>query len=236
VEAALAEQTVLIVEDEDNLLEALKYNLVREGYQVHTARDGDEGLAAARSSRPDLVILDVMLPRLDGFELCRILRRETNIPIMMLTAKGEEIDRVVGLELGADDYVTKPFSMRELLVRVRNMLRRAQVAPEGVDAAAPQALKSGDLEVDLTSHTARRAGELLNMKPKEFQLLALLVSNKGRAFTRDQILERLWGHDYIGDTRTVDVHVRWLREKIEQDPGRPKRIATIRGVGYRFEG
>jgi DNA-binding response OmpR family regulator len=236
VEVALPEQTVLVVEDEDNLLEALKYNLVREGYQVHTARDGDEGLAAARSSRPDLVILDVMLPRLDGFELCRILRRETNIPIMILTAKGEEIDRVVGLELGADDYVTKPFSMRELLVRVRNMLRRAQVAPEGVDAAAPQVLKSGDLEVDLTSHTARRAGELLNMKPKEFQLLALLVSNKGRAFTRDQILERLWGHDYIGDTRTVDVHVRWLREKIEQDPGKPKRIATIRGVGYRFEG
>lgn len=236
VEVALPEQTVLVVEDEDNLLEALKYNLVREGYQVHTARDGDEGLAAARSSRPDLVILDVMLPRLDGFELCRILRRETNVPIMILTAKGEEIDRVVGLELGADDYVTKPFSMRELLVRVRNMLRRSQVAPEDADAAAPKVLKSGDLEVDLTSHTARRAGELLNLKPKEFQLLALLVSNKGRAFTRDQILERLWGHDYIGDTRTVDVHVRWLREKIEQDPGKPKRIATIRGVGYRFEG
>ena len=234
-EAVLPEYKVLVIEDEENLLEAVKYNLDREGYSAITATDGEEGLECARDASPDLIILDVMLPKLDGLEVCRILRRETNVPILMLTAKGEEVDRVVGLELGADDYVTKPFSMRELLARVRAMLRRSGMASEAAPAANATLLKAGDIEIDLIGHLARIGGTPLDLKPREFDLLALLVSNKGRAFTRDQILERLWGYDYIGDSRTVDVHIRWLREKIEAYPGSPRRIITIRGVGYRFE-
>ena len=233
----MPDQKVLVVEDEENLVEALRYNLEREGYDVLTAMDGEKGLELAKGSNPDIIILDIMLPRLDGLEVCRILRRENNTPILMLTAKGEEVDRIVGLELGADDYVTKPFSMRELLARVRAMLRRSRMASEASSSsAASESYTAGDLEVDLSSHTARIAGVALDLKPREFDLLALLVANKGRAISRDQILERLWGYDYIGDTRTVDVHVRWLREKIETEPGSPKRIITIRGVGYRFEG
>ncbi|MDE2968926.1 MAG: response regulator transcription factor, partial [Chloroflexota bacterium] len=177
----------------------------------------------------------IMLPQIDGLEVCRILRREYDTPIIMLTAKGEEVDRVVGLEIGADDYVTKPFSMRELLARLRSVLRRTRSAGMG-EAASQEVLTSGDLVVDLASHTVTLAGEQIDMKPREFDLLALLVANKGRAFTRDQILERLWGRDYIGDTRTVDVHIRWIRQKIEEGPGSPIRIVTIRGVGYRFQG
>ena len=232
----LPNQKVLVVEDEENLVEALRYNLEREGYAVLTAMDGEKGLELARGSNPDLIILDVMLPRLDGFEVCRILRRDVNTPILMLTAKGEEVDRIVGLELGADDYVTKPFSMRELLARVRAMLRRSRMTSETLFSTGVESYTAGDLEVDLSSHTARLGSVTLDLKPREFDLLTLLVSNRGRAITRDQILERLWGYDYIGDTRTVDVHVRWLREKIEAEPGSPKRIITIRGVGYRFEG
>lgn len=229
--------TVLVVEDEENLLEALRYNLEREGYAVNTAIDGEQALLSARDSTPDLVILDVMLPQLDGFEICRILRRRSDVPILMLTARGEEIDRVVGLELGADDYVTKPFSVRELMARVRNLLRRSHRAPSAADDASPaDILRSGDLEVDSVSHIVRLNGDLLELKPREFDLLALLAKNKARAFTRDQILERLWGHDYYGDSRTVDVHIRWLREKIEPQPSKPVRIVTIRGVGYRFDG
>lgn len=190
----------------------------------------------ARQVRPDLVVLDVMLPTLDGFEVCRILRRESDTPILILTAKGEEIDRVVGLELGADDYVTKPFSMREVIARIRGMLRRSRVALEATQGAGrSHLLKAGDLEVDIDGHTARINRDPLSLKPREFDLLALLMSNKGRALTRDQILERVWGHDYIGETRTVDVHIRWLREKIQSYPNSPQRIITIRGVGYRFE-
>ena len=227
---------VLVVEDEANLLVALKYNLDSEGYDVFTAEDGETGLALARQESPDLVILDVMLPKLDGFEICRILRRESDVRILMLTARGEEIDRVVGLELGADDYVTKPFSNRELMARVRNMLRRSD-SDDNSDATSDiETLTSGDLVIDLTGHTVSLQDRPLDVKPREFSLLALLVANKGRAFTRDQILERLWGHDYIGDTRTVDVHIRWLREKIEPNPASPQRITTIRGVGYRFDG
>lgn len=228
--------TVLVVEDEENLLEALRYNLEREGYVVETAIDGEEALFAARDKRPEMVILDVMLPKLDGFEVCRILRRESDVPILMLTARGEEIDRVVGLELGADDYVTKPFSIRELMARVRNMLRRSTRSAVSGDSVGVDVLRSGDLEIDSTSHIVRRGGERLELKPREFDLLALLAKNRARAFTREQILERLWGHDYYGDSRTVDVHVRWLREKIEPEPSKPVRIVTIRGVGYRFDG
>ena len=190
----------------------------------------------ATSLSPDLVILDVMLPRLDGFEVCRLLRRESGVPILMLTARGEEVDRIVGLELGADDYVTKPFSMRELLARVRNLLRRAS-SPQTSDLAGrSEVIRSEDLIIDQISHSVTLGDKPLEMKPREFSLLAMLAANKGRAFTRNQILERLWGHDYIGDSRTVDVHVRWLREKIELDPSKPRRIVTIRGLGYRFDG
>jgi DNA-binding response OmpR family regulator len=233
----VADKTVVVVEDEENLLEALKYNLEREGYVVRTAADGETGLELARSLKPDLVILDLMLPKMDGIEVCRILRNESHIPILILTAKGEEVDRVVGLEMGADDYVVKPFSMRELLARVKATLRRSQiVSAETHPGSAGETLRSGDLEVDISSHTVRLAGTPLEMKPREFDLLALLVRNRGIVMTRDKILDALWGHDYIGDARTVDVHVRWLRNKIERDPANPERIVTIRTIGYRFEG
>jgi DNA-binding response OmpR family regulator len=232
----LATTKVLVVEDEVNLLEAVKYNLEREGFTVLTAADGQQGWELARAAEPDLVILDIMLPKLDGLELCRMLRKQSDVPVLMLTAKTQEVDRVVGLEVGADDYVSKPFSMRELMARVRALLRRARTAPKRADGAERESVVSGDLEVDSASHVAKLGGQPLELKPREFQLLALLMSNRGRVLTRDQILERLWGHDYIGDSRTVDVHIRWLREKIEADPAAPKRIATVRGVGYRFEG
>lgn len=232
----MAEGTVLVIEDEENLQEALKYNLEREGYDVLTASDGERGLGLARENRPDLVILDIMLPQLDGLEVCRILRREHDTPIIMLTAKGEEVDRVVGLELGADDYITKPFSMRELLARLRTVLRRTRSQPRDDGQPSSETLTSGDLVIDLAGHTVKLADKELELKPREFDLLALLVANKGRAFTRDQILERLWGQDYIGDTRTVDVHIRWIRQKLETVPDSPNRIVTIRGVGYRFQG
>ena len=228
--------TVLVVEDEPNLLAALEYTLEQEGYVVLTAIDGESGLHLARTREPDVLILDVMLPSLDGFEICRIIRRESSIPILMLTARGEEVDRVVGLELGADDYVTKPFSMRELLARIRSLLRRASPPTSIGSQNESEVLRSGDLIIDLASHSATLEDKPLDMKPREFSLLSLLAANRGRAFTRDQILERLWGHDYIGDSRTVDVHVRWLREKIEPEPSKPQRIVTIRGVGYRFDG
>ena len=239
VEAPLSKKSVLVVEDEENLLEALRYNLEREGYQVHTAADGGDGLELARKLNPSLVLLDIMLPTLDGFEVCRILRRESEVPILILTAKGEEVDRVVGLELGADDYITKPFSIRELVARVRNTLRRAQYLDEGptpAAAAEPDAYRVGNLEIDLNRHEARLAGTPLNLKPKEFDLLALLTANPGRAFTRDQILEKVWGYDYVGQTRTVDVYVSWLREKLQADPTTARSIVTIRGVGYRLDG
>ena len=232
----MADGKVLVIEDEENLLEALKHNLERDGYTALTASDGERGLSLAREHQPDLVILDIMLPQLDGLEVCRILRRESNMPIIMMTAKGEVVDRVVGLELGADDYITKPFSMRELMARLQAVLRRTRGQGQGGPSQANEVLTSGDLVVDLASHQVTLAGNELEMKPREFDLLALLVANKGRAFTRDQILERLWGQDYIGDTRTVDVHIRWIRQKLETEPGSPNRIVTIRGVGYRFQG
>lgn len=239
VEAPLSKKSVLVVEDEENLLEALRYNLEREGYQVHTAADGGDGLELARKLNPSLVLLDIMLPTLDGFEVCRILRRESEVPILILTAKGEEVDRVVGLELGADDYITKPFSIRELIARVRNTLRRAQYLDAGTPPAAaaePDSYRVGNLEIDLNRHEARLAGAPLNLKPKEFDLLALLAAHPGRAFSRDQILEKVWGYDYVGQTRTVDVYVSWLREKLQADPTTARSIVTIRGVGYRLDG
>jgi len=222
---------ILVVDDEPTLVATLKYNLEREGYQVITASDGESGLFLARANRPDLILLDLMLPVLDGLEVCRILRREMSVPILMLTAKVEEVDKVVGLELGADDYVTKPFSMRELLARVRALLRRAETAP-----AEAELLTTGDLQVDLRRREASRHGRALALKPKEYELLLFFVRNRGRAFTREELLSRIWGYDFAGDTRTVDVHVRWLRQKIEEEPASPTRLITMRGVGYRFEG
>ena len=223
---------MLVVEDEENLLAAIKYNLEREGYRALSATDGEQGLRKASQEDPDLLILDVMLPVLDGFEVCRMVRRDSDVPILFLTAKDQEMDRVVGLELGADDYVVKPFSMRELLARVRAMLRRSRARGS---QPQPERIVAGDLELDQSSHTLTRGGEAVEMKPRAFELLALLMANRGRVFSRDQILERLWGIDFIGDARTVDVHIRWIREKIERDAGKPTRIVTVRGVGYRFD-
>jgi len=229
----VSNEKILIIEDEENILEAVKYTLTQEGYDVFTSVDGEDGLKKAQKIKPDLVLLDVMLPKMDGFEVCRILRKDLEMPVFMISAKAEEIDRVVGLEIGADDYITKPFSMRELVVRVRNSLRRVTLSSQIDDL---EILKFGELEIHLTSHMAIVSGQEVSMKPKEFGLLYLLASNKGRVFTRDQILQRLWDREYIGDVRTVDVHVRWIREKIEINPSRPEKLVTIRGVGYRFDG
>ncbi len=224
---------ILIVEDDPNLLEALKYNLKKESYAVVTAIDGEQALEVARRERPDLILLDIMLPKLSGFEVCRILRQEMTAPIVMLTAKADEIDKILGLEIGADDYVTKPFSVRELIARIRAMLRRSQivVAPPAED----KVVKIGDLKIDLSRHQVSVREDIIDLKPMEFALLAFLAQNKGLVFTREQLLEKVWGYDYAGDTRTVDVHVRWLRQKIENNPADPKYLITIRGTGYKLE-
>lgn len=238
-----ATDKILVVEDEPSLVETLEYYLKRQGYQVRTARDGLTALDVARQEQPDAIILDIMLPGIDGFEVCRILRRETAVPILMLTARDEEIDKVVGLEVGADDYLTKPFSMRELLARVKALLRRMRLINEqmGAPVAAPAAaaqekLAFGNLGIDLARREAALDGQALPLKPKELDLLIYLARHRGVALSRDQILEKVWGWDYAGGTRTVDVHVRWLREKIEAAPANPTRIITVRGTGYRFEG
>lgn len=225
---------ILLVEDDQNLLQVLNYNLTKEGYNVVTAIDGVEALEVARKCMPDLIILDIMLPKMDGFAVCRILRKEMSMPILMLTAKDEEIDKVVGLEIGADDYMTKPFSMKELIARIRAMLRRAKMA-EGKTFDKERAIRIQELEVDLARHRVTVGGSVLALKPKEFDLLAFLAKNKGIVLSREQLLEKVWGYDYTGDTRTVDVHIRWLREKIEANPSKPKLITTVRGVGYKLE-
>jgi two-component system OmpR family response regulator len=231
----MSSRKILVVEDDATLLDVLRYNLEKEGYQVVTAADGAEALESARSHRPDLIILDIMLPGLSGFEVCRILRKEMTIPILMLTAKTEEVDKIVGLEIGADDYMTKPFSMRELLARIRAMLRRAEIGR--LELAGDQArLKAGDLEIDLARHQVFLGGTKTELSPKEFDLLAFLARHRGFVFSREQLLEKVWGYDYTGDARTVDVHVRWLRQKIESDPAHPKRLVTVRGAGYKLEG
>ena len=227
---------VLVVEDEPTLLETLEYNLTRQGYQVYTAADGPTALEVARRERPDAIVLDIMLPGLDGLEVCRILRREMSVPILMLTARADEVDKVVGLEVGADDYLTKPFSMRELLARVKALLRRVRLDREELAAGEVDRLTFGEMVIDLARHEVLRQREPLRLKPKEYDLLVFLARNKGIVLSRDLILERVWGWDYNGGSRTVDVHVRWLREKIESDPANPIRIVTVRGVGYRFEG
>lgn len=230
---------VLLVEDEPALLETLEYNLARQGYEVVKATDGPGALEVARRERPDVIVLDVMLPGLDGFEVCRILRQEMSVPIIMLTARADEVDRIVGLEVGADDYLAKPFSMRELLARVKALLRRVRLIREEMvadDGPAPSRLDFGDLTIDLLRREVERAGQVLHLKPKEYELLLFLAHHRGMVLSRDLILERVWGWQYDGTTRTVDVHLRWLREKIEPDPANPTRLVTVRGIGYRFEG
>lgn len=232
-------EKVLVVEDETAIRETITYNLTRQGYIVDTAGDGQTALRKARQLHPDLILLDIMLPQLDGFEVCRILRNEMNVPILMLTARDDETDRVVGLEIGADDYITKPFSMRELMARVKAQLRRVRIDHSEYEAAGTpetRILTFGDLEVDVTRVEIRRNGDALPLKPKEYELMLFLAKHQGEALTRETILEKVWGWDYIGVSRTVDVHVRWLREKIEVDPANPTRIVTVRGSGYRFEG
>jgi len=223
---------ILIVEDEATLRDTLALNLRAEGHDVIAAGDGVTGLQHAREQSPDLVILDLMLPKLDGLSLTRMLRRDSNVPIIMLTARGTEMDRIAGLETGADDYVVKPFSLGELLARVRANLRRASTGPRAVASR----LQSGDLVLDLLARRAILAGEEVKLTHREFDLLAELMRNQGAVLSRDLLLTRVWGYDYGGDSHTVDVHVRWLREKVEVDPSAPKRITTVRGVGYRFEG
>jgi DNA-binding response OmpR family regulator len=237
----LMSETILIVEDEPALRDTLSYNLKKDGFTVETVGDGRSALDSARTLKPDLIVLDLMLPEIDGFEVCRILRREMSTPILMLTARDDEIDRVVGLEVGADDYLTKPFSMRELMARVKAQLRRSRLLREELGKTtelknAHEKLIFGDLVVNLTRREVTLNDEPLALKPQEYELLLFFAEHRGQMLSREFILERVWGWDYIGDSRTVDVHVRWLRQKIEQDAGDPKRIVTVRGGGYRFEG
>ncbi len=226
---------ILLVDDEVALLETLRLNLQREQHTVVTATTGTTAVRLARAERPDLIILDVMLPELDGFEVCRLLRSEMTTPILMLTAREDQTDKVIGLELGADDYMTKPFHLRELLARVKAMLRRAEMGRQ-ITAPTEETLTAGDLTLSAARHRVTLRGVELNLRPKEFDLLAHLMRHPGLALSRDQLMSAVWGYDYPGDARTVDVHVRWLREKIEDDPSRPRRIETVRNIGYRFNG
>lgn len=233
-------EKILVVEDELSLRESLAYNLKKDGYTVEMAADGRAGLEAARRLKPDLIVLDIMLPEIDGFEVARVLRKEMTTAILMLTARDEEIDRVVGLEVGADDYLTKPFSMRELLARVKAQLRRTRLIREEMekDGALPahERLAFDRLVIDQTRREVTLDNTPIQLKPKEYELLLFLAQHRGQMLSREFILERVWGWDYIGDSRTVDVHVRWLRQKIEADASKPERIITVRGGGYRFEG
>lgn len=230
---------ILVVDDDTNLLKALEYSLEEEGYQVSGATDGSQALEVARREEPDLILLDIMLPGLNGFEVCRILRKETAVPIVMLTAKTDETDKVVGLELGADDYITKPFHMRELLARIAAMLRRFAAARQDLPPsteAATSVVKAGDLEIDIARHEISRGGAAVGLSPREFALLAFLAKNRGHVCSRDQIMEKVWGNDYAGSARTVDVHVVSLRRKLEDDPSNPLYLLTVRGFGYKLEG
>jgi DNA-binding response OmpR family regulator len=234
-------EKILVVEDEPALQETLAYNLEKQGYSVEAVGDGRLAVEAARKLKPDLILLDLMLPGMDGFEVCKVLRREMNVPIIMLTARDDEIDRVVGLEVGADDYLSKPFSMRELIARVKAQLRRTQLLRDELGKlktaeTLPEILTFENLSINLTRREAILDDEPLPLKPQEYDLLVFFAEHRGQMLSREFILEHVWGWEYIGDSRTVDVHVRWLRQKIESDAGNPTRIVTVRGGGYRFEG
>ena len=233
---------LLIVEDEKVLRETLAYNLANQGFELETAEDGPKAISTFNADKFDMVILDIMLPGLDGFEVCRQIRQISNVPILMLTARDDEIDRVVGLEVGADDYMVKPFSMRELVARIKAMLRRVRFLTEEKDhtnqglSVTPKLLEYGNFKIDLNRREVILNDAPLELKPKEFELLLYMAQNIGKALSRERILEQVWGWDYVGESRTVDVHIRWLRQKIEEHPGEPKRLVTVRGSGYRFEG
>ena len=227
-------KTVLVVEDEQILRETLAYNLGQEGYHVLSAADGRSAIDIARRERPDLIVLDVMLPQIDGFEVCRIIRQEMPVPILVLTARDSEVDTVLGLELGADEYVTKPFALRPLLARVKALLRRAEMTT-AAHTPAEADITFADFVLDRSGRRLRQGTREIPLTMKEYDLLAFLIAHRGQALARDFLLEKVWGYDFVGNTRTVDVHIRWLREKIEPDPGTPQFIVTVRGVGYRFE-
>jgi DNA-binding response OmpR family regulator len=226
--------SVLVVEDEPSLAESIKYSLEQECCRVIIAPDGERAVELARQEQPSLVLLDLMLPKISGLDVCRQVRQESTVPIMILTAKDGEADKVAGLELGADDYMTKPFSMRELVSRVRAHLRRAAMFPAAEAADEPSVLRGGPVELDVARHEARVAGRYVKLTPKEFALLALFLERQGRLLTRDFLISELWGEDYFGDTKTLDVHVKRLRQKIEQQPNQPVYLLTVRGLGYRF--
>jgi two-component system alkaline phosphatase synthesis response regulator PhoP len=226
---------VLVVEDDAAILETVAYNLEREGHEVVKAADGVAGLELSRSVEPDLIVLDLMLPRMSGLDVCRVVREERPVPIVVLTARDTEADTVSGLDLGADDYITKPFSMRELVARVGAALRRDELSrAAGGGAAQGAVVRGGGIELRADAHEVTRDGEPVALRPKEFELLEYLMRHPGHALSRDTILERVWGYEFGGGTRTVDVHIRWLREKLEHDPSNPERLRTVRGVGYKF--
>ena len=226
-------QTVLVVEDEESFIEALQVGLKREGFRVEIARDGMQALDMFDIVKPDLVLLDVMLPKVSGVDVCRQLRKRSQVPIIMVTAKAAEIDTVVGLEVGADDYVTKPYRLRELVARMRAVLRRAPL--DKVGELAEGALGVGDVQLDPDQHEVRIRGEAVALPLKEFELLHILLANAGRVLPRETLIDRVWGNDYVGDTKTLDVHIKRLRAKIEDDPANPQKIVTIRGLGYKYE-
>ncbi len=226
---------VLVVEDDAAILETVAYNLGREGYEVVTAADGVSGLQLSRETEPDLIVLDLMLPRMSGLDVCRVVREERPVPILMLTARSAEGDKIAGLDLGADDYVTKPFSMQELIARVSAMLRRDRISREAAGGVNGGTLRGGGIELRPEAREARRNGEVVRLRPKEFDLLECLMRHPRQVLTRDRILEQVWGYEFGGGTRTVDVHMRWLRQKLEETPSKPQHLVTVRTVGYKFE-
>ncbi len=226
----MSNELVLVVDDEKTLVKALSFNLEKEGFRVEQAFDGEEALKKVFDLKPDIVVLDLMLPEVDGFEVCRQIRKKLEIPIIMLTARSEDIDKVLGLELGADDYLTKPFNSRELVARIKAILRRSTVR----DEEAKKVIQIGKLQVDLLQHRARIEDKDISLTSKEFALLSFLASNAGNVYSREQLLEQVWGYDYYGDVRTVDVHIRHLREKLEKDPANPELIITVWGTGYKL--
>ncbi|MBE2235389.1 MAG: response regulator transcription factor [Anaerolinea sp.] len=230
----MTNERILLADDDDMIVDVLRYQLEREGYQVLTAGDGQQALALAQTARPDLVLLDVMMPKLQGWEVCRELRRTSTVPILMLTARGEEMDRVLGLELGADDYIVKPFSFRELLARVHAALRRAAYSQPPAEPPAERPISLGDIAIDLRRHAVTRGGAPVALSPREYELLVALHQAAGAVINRHELLDRAWGEQWIGNPRTLDVHIRWLREKLEKDPARPRLILTVRGAGYRL--
>lgn len=229
------DRKILIVDDEKNILEIIAFNLKKEGYQVIKAADGEEGLKKALEEDPDLILLDIMMPKMDGYEVCKKIREKKNTPIIMLTARAEEVDKVLGLELGADDYVTKPFGVRELMARVKANLRKSTSREAAAEEAAPAEGNFGRLDLNIERYEVRKDGKILDLTLREFELLKFLSAQKGQVFTRETLLEKVWGYEYYGDVRTVDVTIRRLREKIEDTPNKPTYILTKRGVGYYFD-